>query len=114
MKNIEHRLQVACVRWFRLQHKDILIFAIPNGGQRNVIVAKKLKDEGVLAGVADLFVMYANKYGYNGLFIEMKTKTGRQTESQKEFEQYCLTHNYRYEVCKSFEEFVKVCTDYIT
>ena len=54
MKDIEHRLQVACVRWFRLQHPNVLIFAIPNGGQRNVVTAKRLKDEGVVAGVADL------------------------------------------------------------
>ena len=113
MRDVEHRLQVACVRWMRFQYPNVLIFAIPNGGQRNVIVAKKLKDEGVLAGVADLFVMYANKYGYNGLFIEMKTKTGRQTESQKEFEQYCLTHNYMYEVCRSFDEFRIIVSNYL-
>ena len=113
MKNIEHQLQVACVRWFRMQHPSVLIFAIPNGGQRNVITAKRLKDEGVVAGVADLFIVYANKFGYNGLFVEMKTDKGRQTESQKEFERYCVTHNYKYEVCRSFDEFVKVCNEYV-
>ena len=81
MKHIEDNLQKACVTWFRLQYPDIVIFAIPNGGKRNVIEASKLKATGVLPGVADLFVMhsnivfYENTEGYimyHGLFIELK------------------------------------------
>lgn len=113
MKDIEHRLQVACVRWFRLQHKDVLIFAIPNGGQRNVITAKRLKDEGVVAGVADLCVLCPNSDGYNGLFIEMKTEKGKQTESQKEFEKYCFGQGYKYEVCHNFDEFRIAVENYL-
>ena len=81
MKNEEHNLQVACVRWFDMQypqHKNRL-FAVPNGGQRNVVVASKLKAEGVRAGVADLILMCGLGQG----FIEMKTKKGTQTKSQK-------------------------------
>jgi hypothetical protein len=31
-----------------------LLYAVPNGRDRNIYVARKLKAEGVLAGVADL------------------------------------------------------------
>lgn len=82
MKNEEHNLQVACVRWFDMQypkHKNQL-FAVPNGGQRNVVVALKLKAEGVRAGVADLILMCGLG---QVIFIEMKTKKGTQTKSQK-------------------------------
>ena len=58
MKNGEHQLQVECVKWFRFQYPKLanLLFAIPNGGLRNIKVATKLKAEGVLAGVPDLFL----------------------------------------------------------
>ena len=50
----ESRLQAACVRWFRYQYPNLLIFAIPNGGRRNEVEAKIMKEEGVLPGIADL------------------------------------------------------------
>lgn len=60
-----------------------LLFAIPNGGERNVIVAARLKAEGVRSGVPDLFLAFGNA-GFNGLFIEMKkTKGGRVSDIQK-------------------------------
>ena len=68
MKQPEHILQVNCVNYFRLRYPKGLIYAIPNGGQRNVIVASKMKAEGVLSGVPDLHIPIAKK-GYNGLYI---------------------------------------------
>ena len=69
----EHDLQVACVNEFRYlnpRFADLLI-AIPNGGKRNAIVAAKMKAEGVVAGVPDLF--FAHPSGeWHGLFLEMK------------------------------------------
>ena len=112
MKDIEHRLQVACVRWMRFQHPNVLIFAIPNGGQRSVITAKRLKDEGVVAGVADLCILQASGE-WHGLFIEMKTEKGKQTESQKAFEKYCDENMYRYQVARSFENFVEIVEKYL-
>ena len=47
MKTTEHEIQVNCVNYFRLRYPKGLIYAIPNGGHRNVIVASKLKAEGV-------------------------------------------------------------------
>ena len=71
MKQTEHEIQVACVNYFRLRYPKGLIYAIPNGGQRNVIVASKLKAEGVLSGVPDLHIPIAKK-GFHGLYIELK------------------------------------------
>jgi len=83
MKEQEHNLQVACVKWFRLQYPKHIIFAIPNGGQRNTIVAAKMKAEGVTAGVPDLFVPHAVE-PYHGLFIELKNgRKGRLSNAQK-------------------------------
>ena len=104
---MEHDLQVGCVRWFRLAYPSLgrLLFAIPNGGQRNVIVARKLKAEGVVAGVPDLFLA-VKRGGYGGLFIEMKNGTaGKLSETQKTMCDLLQTAGYKIAVCRSFEEF---------
>src|SRR5262249_12840255 len=61
-----------------------LLYAVPNGGDRNLRVARKLKAEGVLAGVADLCLPAARR-GYHGLYLEMKSEERVATEEQKEF-----------------------------
>lgn len=103
MKNDEHKIQVAICRY--LDYKNISYFAVPNGGMRNIGVARKLKAEGVKAGVADLFIMQPNEE-FNGLFIEVKTATGRQQETQKNFEKLALANNYQYKIIRSVEEFI--------
>ena len=62
----EHEEQVALFEWAewnKRQYPELeLMFAIPNGGQRHVVVAKKLKDEGVKAGVPDIFLPVARQF----------------------------------------------------
>lgn len=55
----------------------MLIFAIPNGDHRAITTAKRLKAEGVVAGVPDLFIPQWD------LWIEMKRREGgRLSEDQ--------------------------------
>src|SRR5215470_5188083 len=87
-RELERPHQVALIKWVRTV-KDThpvlkLLYAVPNGGDRNLRVAKKLKAEGVLAGVADLCLPAARR-GYHGLYLEMKSEEGVATEEQKEF-----------------------------
>ena len=115
MREREHNLQVACVRWFAMQfpHLAPLLFAIPNGGQRNAIVAAKLKAEGVRAGVPDLFLAVAAGE-YHGLFIEMKNgKAGRVSESQKVMQAALAAQGYKVVICRTFEAFVQEIRDYL-
>ena len=119
MKSKEDQLQSECVRWFRYQYPNIVIFAIPNGGIRNPIEAAKLKATGTLAGVADLFVMWGGNIPNNatdiylGLFIEMKVGKNQQTPAQKEFEIKAKESGYAYHICRSFDEFKTVVEDYL-
>lgn len=105
MKEQEHNIQVACVTWFRYQFPNLLIYAVPNGGMRNSIVAAKLKQEGALAGVADLVIVTYNRH----IYIEMKTPKGKQQPSQQEFERRVNALGHPYYVCHSIEEFMQVC-----
>lgn len=115
MKENEHYLQCACFNWFNIEFPEAkgLLFAIPNGGYRDERTAAKLKAEGVVAGVADLFLAVAN-HGYNGLFIEMKTKdkSSRQRPSQREFQKRVERQNYKYIVCRTYEQFRDNLIDY--
>lgn len=71
----EHAHQVALFCWAALQRDTMpelrLMFAIPNGGMRDVRVASTLKAEGVKASVPDIFLPVA-RGGFHGLFIELK------------------------------------------
>jgi hypothetical protein len=114
MKNIEHSIQAGCVKWFRYQYPRNLIYAIPNGGLRNKVVAAKLKAEGVLSGVPDLHIPVAKK-GYHGLFIEMKKDA--KTEVKKGGTQDIVMESlreagYMCAVAHSFDEFREIVNDY--
>lgn len=112
MKHLESSLQISCVNWFRLQYHQYLLFAIPNGGKRNKIVASILKKEGTVSVVTDLCLLFGNK-NYYALFIEMKHGKGKQTETQKAFESYCLSNKYKYIVVNNFEDFKKEIESYL-
>lgn len=111
----EHDLQVACVNWFRLTYRDIrdMLFAIPNGGWRNATTAAKLKAEGVLAGVPDLFLAIPSGE-FHGLWIEMKNgKAGRLSEAQQRMITRLRNENYKCEVCHSWTDFCRIIQEYL-
>lgn len=111
----EHRIQCACVRWFHLEYPEYKgrLFSVPNGGRRDATTAAKLKAEGVVAGVSDLILLKRNKL-YGALLIEMKTESGRQSESQKQWEQIVTAEDeYKYVVCHSFDDFQREVDNYL-
>ena len=78
----EHSHQVAFIKWFRARYPGVLIFAIPNGGARNCVTGKKLKDEGVVPGIPDLYIPAAQ------IWVEMKAEKGRLSANQKKIIEY--------------------------
>ncbi len=89
------------------------MYAIPNGGLRNSVVAKKLKDEGVKPGVPDV-CLPVPKRGYHGLYIEMKRKQGSTTsEFQKDWHTALRHYGYRVEVCNGFEKAQEALEEYL-
>lgn len=114
----EHRVQVQALTALALAfpYARDRIFAIPNGSHRNIITAKKLKAEGVRAGVPDLFLPMASSRFY-GLFIEMKvgepTKTYLAAHQKKERDDL-LASGYAYAVCRSACDLLFVVEKYLS
>lgn len=105
-RHIESDIQKNCITWFRLQYPKLakLLFAIPNGGSRNRTEAAIMKGEGVTAGVSDLILLFPTPK-HHALCIEMKTPTGKQQDSQKQWQKTVEAVGYKYAVCRSFEDF---------
>lgn len=112
MKSKEGQLQSECVKWFRLQYPKLIIFAIANGGSRNVIEATNLKRQGVLAGIPDLCIPIASN-GYNTLYIEMKYGKGKTTATQEEMIDKLSGLGNKCEVVWDFDEFKQVIRNYL-
>ena len=103
----EDQLQQSIAIWFKNEyqmHGKGLIFSCPNGGSRNMLEAKKLKQTGAMAGVSDLIVLLPSKC----LFIELKAEKGTQSEVQKIFEERVKNLNFDYFIIRSLEEFKKL------
>lgn len=108
--------QRAIITWWRLQFPQYrnLLFHIPNGGKRNIVTAMNLKKDGVIQGVADLFLSIA-RAGYHGMYIEMKRrKGGRQSEAQKAFQAEVARQGYAYVVAHGADQARQYIREYMT
>jgi hypothetical protein len=115
-KKSEEQIQGDCVAWFRRMYptKRMLLFSSLNGIKlaTGAKQGARLKRAGMTAGVADLFLSIPSGE-LAGLYIEMKTPTGRQQPNQKEFERAVLAEGYGYVMPRSLEEFVLVVNRYL-
>jgi hypothetical protein len=106
----EHQEQKVLVGWFRIQYPDYLIFSVPNGGTRNKIEAKKLKDEGALAGVPDIVICTPDKT----IFVEMKKrKGGTVSKAQKEIHEKLQALGYEVIIGYGFSDAMEKITKLI-
>ncbi len=114
----EAQHQAALIRWSQQPHIRQkypglkLLHHIPNGGRRDPIEARHLKEQGVKSGVSDLCLPVA-RGDYHGLYIEMKTETGRVSENQKWWIKELNHQKYYAVVCYGWKEAVKCLTDYL-
>jgi len=110
----EDEEQAALITWARTH--PILrnrLYAIPNGGSRNIIEAAKLSRTGVLAGVSDLHLPYPSK-GYHGLWIELKRENGgRLTKAQAEWLHLMSADGHLAVVCRGWTAAKRTLEDYL-
>lgn len=115
MKHQESKLQINCVRWFRLQYPNLakLLFSVPNGGHRSATEARIMQAEGIISGVSDLILLIPNQY-YSSLCIEMKFGKGKQTENQIEWQKVAENAGNKYVICNSVDTFIHEIENYMS
>jgi len=121
---LEHDEQASVFTWaswnFSAMPELRLMFAIPNGGHRNLLVAKKMKAEGVKPGIPDIFLPVA-RGGFHGLFVEMKTASrkpvkggkGGLSDVQCEWIGDLRNQGYKVAVCYGRDEAILEITNYL-
>lgn len=90
-----------------------LLFHIPNGGSRDVVEAKHLKQQGVKSGVPDLCLPVARDR-FHALYIEMKTEKGRIRSEQKWWIDHLVEAGNCVTVCRGWEDAVSTVLWYLS
>ena len=85
-----------------------LLFAVPNGQYRK----GQRKEAGMKAGVPDVALMVARS-GYNGLFLELKSKRGTVRDSQRLWLERLREQGYAACVVRSLDEAWTTLSDYL-
>ena len=114
MQSSEADEQSALFKWAAWQSipELSLLFAIPNGGKRDIITATHLKAQGVKSGVPDIFLPVARGI-YHGLFIEMKVKKNKPTGNQYAWINDLIIQGYCVKVCYGWFEASEVIIKYL-
>ncbi len=81
------------VREWVIQNTDLPFLHIANERQCSVQIGLMLKRMGVVRGVSDIFMPRGNGKK-SGLWIELKTKTGRPSSAQLDFISKMIDENY--------------------
>lgn len=90
---------------FRMLH-------IPNGGSRHPAEALHLKRMGVKPGVPDLLLPFPVE-PYHGLWIEMKSLTGKPTALQKDWVEWLRSVGYAAYICNGAEQAIERIEEYL-
>lgn len=114
----EAQHQAAVIKWsqqssVRRQWPELaLLHHIPNGGNRDAVEGKHLKQQGVKRGVPDLCLPVPRGH-YHGLYIEMKTEMGHTSPEQEWWGERLAAQGYMWRVCHGWQSAVEVLEGYL-
>ena len=114
----EGKIQATCYQYFWNNYPQYrgLYFAVPNENNRadsNAITGAIRRSMGVYHGVADT-LMLIPRGQYHGLCIEYKDEKGRQSEHQETWQKLVEAQGFRYEICRSLEQFKNIINEYLS
>lgn len=94
------------------------LFAVPNGGLRNKVVATQLRAEGVKKGVPDIWLPI-NRGPWHGLIIELKRpktegkRKGQPSQEQRDWINHLRSQGYGAMVCVGWHEARQAICNYL-
>ena len=98
----ESKLQAEIVHL--LQVNGIFCHSVPNeAGGRSKIMQSVLVSMGLRKGVGDLVVWWPTDGSVNIGYLELKTRRGKQSEAQEEFQRLCNTNKIFYAVVRDLD-----------
>lgn len=114
-------VQIALVRWIRLQHPEVSkhIIKIDNEGQRSFVGHDLATKQGLHIGASDLFIAWPCN-GFHGAFIEIKkegwklvTSNQEHHERQMLFLEKMMKAGYFGALCVGIDECIAAITLYL-
>ncbi len=112
----EAQHQANVIAWSRLHRGEYPelagLYHIPNGGRRDAVEARHLKEQGVKAGVPDLCLPVPRR-GYHGLYIEMKTERGHTSPEQEWWGEWLRGQGCLWRVCHGWQAAVDLLAWYL-
>jgi hypothetical protein len=107
MKHDEATLQADVCKL--LTHFGLYYFCVPNdllGKSRGAALRMaRYKAIGLRSGISDLVIIGSTGVAH---FLEIKTKTGKQSEAQKNFEALCLSKGWNYSIARSLDDVARI------
>lgn len=109
--NSEEKTQKTFVSWARSNNLEI---AHLNNGSGNKLSRIRLSAMGCSAGAADILVFdkIPEKPEIRGIALEFKTKTGKQSNSQKSWQKRIESLGWKYYIVRTFNEAKSILNAY--
>ena len=110
----EAKIQSEIVAWFnneyclKFHNPRYCIFSVPNDTQNKEETMRKLAT-GLKSGASDLIVLFPNR----AVFCEVKTPTGVQSETQKDFQEQVEKLGFEYILVRSLLDFQNKINKYL-
>lgn len=108
----EDQICIAFWQEICLRKLDSYVIKLEHKAKRNVWEGVKLKKMGLRKGVADYFVLSPN-LATKGLWLEFKTKIGKQSPEQMSFAEQVRNLDYVYKIARSSAEGVKYVKQWV-
>lgn len=115
----EYQEQGAVIDWWWQAHKGynlpvFALFSVPNGAYlaSGYAGAAMLKKAGMRSGAPDL-VLAVPRGAHHGLFAEMKSLNGRESDEQQQFGAYLAGAGYKFSFCYGADQAIALIKNYL-
>lgn len=101
--------QIKVCEWLKQCHPDMIYIHIANERHCSPVYGRILRKMGLKKGVSDLFFPQSTSSNvFKGVWLEMKVKPNKPTQSQIDFMNDMTAEGYLTSVCYSAEEAILV------